>query len=918
MSRPTARFHAPLEEAGVLPSGETVDAALSAAFGHTRPDADEISALCSDRDGFGLGWVLLQCMRTRLKAGGGERGARGEGPCSLKTLIASKCELHDSRLFFQSLPSSIETLDLGGNRFRSASMESLSSVLAARWLPALLSLDLSDNPLGPFGVRALAKGLSAPLQSLRLARTGAKKEGVEALAGVLEAKKVSSLQTLDLSENEIWAGGCKFLASALCASGAVPSLTNLILKKNNLAHVKPPLPIPFGSGVEEERDYAAICQLLSTDQLRELQELDLSENDLFSEKHPNSVPVSHLVTEGRFPKLRILNLGKNWMGTAEVAAFANALTERAPPLEDLDLASSGDERDAEEGEALELGVQAVAAALSSGRLSHLTRLRLIDRYDVKADAVRSLFRAIEEDKVARLRTLELGYYSANHWDEPYDDAVEVLARAVAAGKIPKIENLLLDVYYGMLSSATVSVPGRALGSGGVSALRKLELKWKCGMDDDSSLLGLAEGLGGGGMPLLEDFDLSVWCDGGTEGVKEIGELLSRGKIPPSLRRVRLELPAHDVLSSLCDGLCVGTCPSPEMRLDLKLHDQFGSLDEDELKGPLSSLAETIRTGRLSYLRKFASEVNIFMYAESTEEVGEALTNPGACLAFLEEIWPQIYDSDNAVAFLRGMQRGRGCLQSVEKIYTGLQRETGGPRVPPLSSLITAGTVPSLKEVRVNLATADLKGVQAFAACLCSPPAASLRQVEVSFGTGSFSPEPEPEGSAKVMMFSVSLASEHLTKLQVLNVKNVRQGMGVLSLCAGLEGGKLSSLRELSLQSVRLQSDARALADALVAEKLPGLRVLKIRLCHLSDEGLKALTDVWMGASPPPLEHLDLSDNRLEAGGAETLAAFLGSKRIPSLFEVILGGNGVGSVAKAMLERGFPKIVSFRTQDYFLE
>mmetsp|Transcript_38907 Transcript_38907/g.76481 ORF Transcript_38907/g.76481 Transcript_38907/m.76481 type:complete len:117 (+) Transcript_38907:435-785(+) len=93
-------------------------------------------------------------------------------------------------------------------------MTMFGSVLSARWLPSLLSLDLSDNPLGLRGVEALARGLCVPLRSLNLARTGAKEKGVEALAEVLREKKVSSLQSLDLTENQMKAGGLKHLAAA--------------------------------------------------------------------------------------------------------------------------------------------------------------------------------------------------------------------------------------------------------------------------------------------------------------------------------------------------------------------------------------------------------------------------------------------------------------------------------------------------------------------------------------------------------------------------------------------------------------------------------------------------------------------------------------------------------------------------------
>eukprot|EP00820_Chromera_velia_P012459 Cvel_23277.t1-p1 / transcript=Cvel_23277.t1 / gene=Cvel_23277 / organism=Chromera_velia_CCMP2878 / gene_product=hypothetical protein / transcript_product=hypothetical protein / location=Cvel_scaffold2381:316-3108(-) / protein_length=179 / sequence_SO=supercontig / SO=protein_coding / is_pseudo=false len=179
MSQPATKNHGspPSAEMGPQFAGDQivqpVDAVLSAAFGHTLPTAKHISALCSHREGFGLGCVLLHFMRTgrsrlplgaldlsefslgarklqyllsslplgpssletltcgpgvctpsslpvlaaffqRLKAGGGGGvTAEAKMACSLKNLIASKCEMDDSHLFFWSLPPSLEALHLG-------------------------------------------------------------------------------------------------------------------------------------------------------------------------------------------------------------------------------------------------------------------------------------------------------------------------------------------------------------------------------------------------------------------------------------------------------------------------------------------------------------------------------------------------------------------------------------------------------------------------------------------------------------------------------------------------------------------------------------------------------------------------------------------------------------------------------------
>uniref|UniRef100_A0A0G4FI74 Uncharacterized protein n=1 Tax=Chromera velia CCMP2878 TaxID=1169474 RepID=A0A0G4FI74_9ALVE len=925
-----------LQGSGAQPV-QTADAVLSAAFGHTIPTAQEICSLCSHREGFGLGCVLLHFMRTgrshlpfggcldlsnfslgagklgvlfsslpsdissleTLKCGRGvctpsavpvlasflqrlkSGGPTGAASTSLKTLIATECELSDSVFFFQALPPSLESLDLRGNKFRSPSMEALGSILAARWLPSILSLDLSDNPLGPLGLRALAKGLSAPLQSLRLARTGAKEKGVEALAEVLKEKKVSSLNTLDLEGNEMGAGGFKHLAAGVCAEGAVPFLRVLLLKNNKLT---------YSETGEEERDYAPLTTLLSTDELKELEELDLSENVLFDERlgdddGPNRVSAAAVVSAGRFPRLRALNLSSTRMSSEETVEFANALREGgAPLLEDLDL--SGKSEAVEGWGEDDVGIQALANALSSGRLSHLKRLGLIHRYDFVVNALQSLFEAVADGKTPDLRAIET---ECAETGENYDEAMEAVVRAVGEGKVGKIENLVLDVFSGYLRAASVSSLGRALGSGGASSLRKLKLKWESPREDESpggGMLGLVEGLVGGGVPLLEDLDLYVRCVG-AEGGAELGEVLSTGKAP-SLRRVSLGWPVSELLSALCEGLCVGSSPPPQMRMDLCLH--VGSAPGSYNEAALIRLCETICSGRISFLRKLSTTFRA-LRQRTAEALGGALTHPGGSLASLEEVSVSPpTDHRVAEAFLRGMQGGAGRLPSLHTLSTS--RVMAGEHAASLAALVTAGKVPSLREMKLNLQNAEFEGIQLLAMSLSPPHAASLRRVEVSFDY----PTSCPIGPAKIATFCVSLTSAHLTKLQVLCVEGIKEsGPGVLSLCAGLGSGKLSSLCELSLEKVCLESDAKALSKALNAQKLPSLRVLRLRYCSLTDNGLNALTDAWTNRPPPPLENLDLQGNELSDEGAESLVVFLASNRIPSLSKVNLLKNNTEDI-----------------------
>eukprot|EP00820_Chromera_velia_P003650 Cvel_16899.t1-p1 / transcript=Cvel_16899.t1 / gene=Cvel_16899 / organism=Chromera_velia_CCMP2878 / gene_product=hypothetical protein / transcript_product=hypothetical protein / location=Cvel_scaffold1323:1-2545(-) / protein_length=276 / sequence_SO=supercontig / SO=protein_coding / is_pseudo=false len=154
--------------------------------------------------------VLLSFLQ-RIREEGNE-GTRGN---SLRSLNLAQCDSDEASVaIVQSLPRSVESLDLSGNRLRGASMETLCSASQTgglpTLLPTLLHLDLSDNPLGPSGVTTVAQSLSSPLspsaviplQSLKLARTRAKAKGVEALGKALQTRKLLSLQTLDLEGNE--------------------------------------------------------------------------------------------------------------------------------------------------------------------------------------------------------------------------------------------------------------------------------------------------------------------------------------------------------------------------------------------------------------------------------------------------------------------------------------------------------------------------------------------------------------------------------------------------------------------------------------------------------------------------------------------------------------------------------------------
>uniref|UniRef100_A0A0G4FET1 Uncharacterized protein n=1 Tax=Chromera velia CCMP2878 TaxID=1169474 RepID=A0A0G4FET1_9ALVE len=188
---------------------------------HAVPSSEAISELEWHRDSFGLGWLLLNLIQRgrldlpfpvldlsglsleasqlslllsslpdqveTLRCGArppvckdaafqvflsflknGPEG-RGAAPFWLKSLQLVKCNLANEAAvtvaMFGSLPPSLENLSVEGNRLWGPSaVGAFGKVLSSEGGPQIRSLNLSDNPLGSSGVRALMKALSTQQQ----------------------------------------------------------------------------------------------------------------------------------------------------------------------------------------------------------------------------------------------------------------------------------------------------------------------------------------------------------------------------------------------------------------------------------------------------------------------------------------------------------------------------------------------------------------------------------------------------------------------------------------------------------------------------------------------------------------------------------------------------------------------------------
>uniref|UniRef100_A0A0G4GG41 Uncharacterized protein n=1 Tax=Chromera velia CCMP2878 TaxID=1169474 RepID=A0A0G4GG41_9ALVE len=771
-------------------------------------------------------------------------------------------------------------------------MKALGAVLAFDRLPSLLSLNLSDNPLGPSGLKVFAEGLSSspqslPLRTLKVARTKAKAEGVGALAEALKAKKMSSLQTLNLEGNDMRPAGVKHLASTV-NSDAVPHLRVLILKENFLTHV-----------TQEERDGAPLAELLSTSALKELEALDLSGNcafdlELGGEGGGNVASAGALAVSGRFPKLRRVYLGggdRFWgctMHSGQLAAFAVGLgVAGTPSVEELVLARGGSVENPNDSE----GVVALATALSFGHLSDLTSLTVARRSDMVGEATTNFCRSLGAGKTPLLQTLHLKTDSSE-----LEGGVGALAEAMRGGGLSLLENFKLH-FLQCIDGGVLAQVGLELGAGGCPAIQKLDLRWE--EEGDEGVAALAEGLGKGVLSSLRDLSLEVRCgeEGGGEGCIALGEVLSIGKIP-SLGTVTLGWDFRSSVRFVCEGISRGRGLCPPLKVDFWLKETGSTANLAE-----AALAGIIRAGKLSGLRKL-----FFRHPGGVtggEALGEALTHPHACVNSLDTI----YIANGSVAgLLQGVSRGTGRLPTLRSLACVNTQPIRSEGAQSLSALVRGGRVPSLRGLVLSMQGIGQAGMNAFAAALCSPRVSSLKTLSLGFGG-----VPPANAAIEIGMFSVAISAGQLRRLENLFVQNLGATEEVRALCVGLGSGELSSLHELAFfeQGAPVGVEAgRALSQVIVAEKLPQLRALTLDSV-LDEEGVRALADGWLNRQPPLLRCLSLRKNPLHAAAGKALLKLLGSKRMPFSEALKLGkidSDGIDERSRACLSGAFPKIV----------
>uniref|UniRef100_A0A0G4H1L8 Uncharacterized protein n=1 Tax=Chromera velia CCMP2878 TaxID=1169474 RepID=A0A0G4H1L8_9ALVE len=941
-------------------------ASFLAIFTHANLTPEHFSGLVSSRDGFGSAVLLLQCINAglirfslpRLDLSEFSLGARwlrlllsslpssgtlealtcgphvcrggrlhvlvrflkdlrdrcgGTSAVCLKSLDLSQCELRDSeaRSLLYSLPPSLETLNLSDNFLRRGSMETLSSALSSSSLLALREVDVSNNPLGPSGVSALSEGMGKvedilSLQTLRLRNTHASLEGVRSLSEALKAMKSLRLEHLDLGENDMRAEGVKAFGSAVKAA-AVPSLKSLRLDSNSAAR-----------NAQQEVDASGLSELFSSSNLSEVEELDLRNDSL----GPNTAHVcSDAVAAGRLPKLRSLRCSeKSFFDAQNLASIANAISSgRTGPLQTLEV----DCFDLEGGEVGGGETEAstalsVAVASCHQRLSELTELKWREKSGLFRSGSVRLAQCLAGGSVPLLESLVIQPWGGDTENDGIREGVNALANGLAEGKLLRLENLELDFFACVCPSAALSALGRAIAPDVLPNLQTLVLKW----EGDEALVGLAGGLGSGCLTSLRVLSLCVAWEGG-EGCRTFGRVLStQSENFPSLELLKLEWEPDDALFGLCEGIYEGRL-SPLVKVDLQLNGWGGA--EFQAGASVSALSGVIRAGKIPGLQKLGFMSRLGISRENGRELGAALTHANVCLSSLKELFfdepifsgGQEAQGKGLGALMSALVEGPSTLPGLETIETRWNLDQParicidecGARA--VATGITTRKFPSLERLILDCRDVGPVGVQAFCLALSSPEAVKFRSLSIELGFANV----QVADGAEVGMFSLALASGHLSGLEELLVESNYDLGGVRALCAGLGSGKLSSLRSLDFSFFNLcLARVRELAEVLDGDRLPSLQDLNLcRSPHAfsrwGDEGLRALSNAWLQRKAPPLEKLNLKDNGLTDASAPSLMVLLGAGRLEFLLTVNLARNEFSSSVWNILTATFPCVRS---------
>jgi uncharacterized protein (TIGR02996 family) len=266
-------------------------------------------------------WVLMSVRRFV------EHGEQVLARVPVQLVKLTGVRQHAGALAACSALARLRGLDLSGNGLGETHLRALLSPS----LSGLQQLDLSDNPLGPGGVAALAGSPHlAGLRRLALRDVGMDYEGAAALAGDAPSVKLANLVALDLRRNVIYEEGVTALAYAPHLAGltelSLSSLWGKDAEPLNESRYLRNLTVLRISG----QDFSeGIGCLLCSPFTRQLRVLELSETGAQDEHAEEIADCRHLT------RLEHLNLGGNSIGDGCLRALASRA--RMPRLRWLDL-----------------------------------------------------------------------------------------------------------------------------------------------------------------------------------------------------------------------------------------------------------------------------------------------------------------------------------------------------------------------------------------------------------------------------------------------------------------------------------------------------------------------------------------------------------------------------------------------------
>uniref|UniRef100_A0A0G4GD91 Uncharacterized protein n=1 Tax=Chromera velia CCMP2878 TaxID=1169474 RepID=A0A0G4GD91_9ALVE len=810
------------------PSAETF---LWTLLRSTGPSSEGVSAMASDRNGYGMAWL---CLSTTKKG-----KVQGE---PYEFFDFSDCNLSPQKIFLMldQLPKSVEGLKIGSSAVKGPALPLLrrflegvggggegdkdkrpmlkklsfadssvgpseSEVIFAAWPSSLESFILKHNFVGTWGMRAFGEvikhGKVSCLRVLDLQRTGLNDEGLKIFCKAVEGKSLK-VETLNLSGNGLGVGGMENLCSALCA-GCFSDIRHLLLGGCNLS--------------DEAVERLADC--MERGGLLNLEILDLEQNDPCSGRFLG--PLGSALRKDAVPRMRTLKLKMTRVViqaiTEGVGVFLRSLS---------------------------------AAECPSDLHVHIRDLVLRRLYLAEDD-----FRALAAGKHRPLRTLSL------HLDN--ENIGTFFGQLIGAPRSPPFESL--DLFLTSLiretdidSSNGLRLLSQAIQMGRLNSVRMLSV----------CVVGHTEEVGGAGkaalftslgivkLPILTD--LQIWAVFTDSEVTLLAQAIRCGNLS-GLRHFGLtgESLTGSRMQTMLQAVFDSETGMPVLeKLELR-HTRAGEVGR--------FLGTALVSGKLGGKLSEIDLSDSYLTGETLRGLSEAVRD-GALVNVLSLSLGRNGGVTGGMwgEFMRTIAESRGGLPKLEVLSLdgAAAQDAGGAIMLALLS----GKVPSLRILGPLLLSVDAQGLGEMgdavrAGRLNFPPRLSNLGFRLRDSTN-----PNINIDADPLITAIAESENGLpSSVRLLDLSGGRVGNRALASLAasgvGGAGGKLSYLQELILRS-----------------------------CDIDDGRLRAWGEVFSAHECPKLALINLSSNRISVEGVSAFLRSLSPQSLPELRSVRLEGQ----------------------------